>query len=267
MPRITVKFKNKSLGDYQVRTGLPLTIGRRQKNDVVIEDMAVSGHHAKIESMGEGFVLIDLQSKNGSFVNEQIVNSHWLKHGDVINIGEHALVFSCADNEPTADEDMDEMERTMIIDTGKYRNMMRKSNPTRSINVVRFWDTGPQGSITEKSKPKVSRPSTGSNKNKTASVLTYLAGGSGEIKLTRQSTTIGKNSNSDIVVKGLLVGKMAVTISKMPDGFYLCYIGGLSKPKVNQKIIKTSIILRDEDIIDIGSAKLQFLNTNSTPRF
>jgi len=264
MPKITVKFNNKSLGDYQVRTGLPLTIGRRQKNDVVIEDMAVSGHHAKIESMGEGFMLIDLQSKNGSFVNEQIVNSHWLKHGDIINIGEHALVFSCADNEPAADEDQDEMERTMMIDTSKYRNMMRKSNPTRSINVVRFWDTDPPGSITEQNKPNVSRPSTASNKKETASVLNFLAGGSGEIKLTKQSTTIGKNPNSDLVVKGLLIGKMAATISKMPDGFYLCYIGGLSKPKVNQKIIKTSIILKDQDIIEIGSTKLQFLNTNST---
>ena len=59
----------------------------------MIENLAVSGHHAKIDSVGDGFVLIDLQSKNGSFVNEQMINSHWLKDGDVINIGKHSLIF------------------------------------------------------------------------------------------------------------------------------------------------------------------------------
>ena len=61
--------------------------------------MAVSGHHAKIDSVGDGFVFIDLQSKNGSFVNEQFTNSHWLVDGDIINIGEHSLVFDYANEE------------------------------------------------------------------------------------------------------------------------------------------------------------------------
>ena len=74
MPQITLKSKNKTLGDYQLQKGISLTIGRRKKNKVIINDMAVSGHHAKIDSVGDGFVLIDLQSKNGSFVNDQFIN-------------------------------------------------------------------------------------------------------------------------------------------------------------------------------------------------
>jgi hypothetical protein len=54
------------------------------------------------------------------------------------------------------------------------------------------------------------------------------------------------------------VGQTALTISKRPDGYYLSYVGGMSKPKINDKTIKHSSILNDLDIIDIGPAKLQF---------
>ena len=91
MPALTIKFKNKSVGEYQLQKGASLTIGRRDDNDVVIDDPSVSGHHAKIDSLGDRFVLIDLKSKNGSFVNKQLVDSHWLNHGDVITIGGHTL--------------------------------------------------------------------------------------------------------------------------------------------------------------------------------
>jgi len=54
------------------------------------------------------------------------------------------------------------------------------------------------------------------------------------------------------------VGLTAVTISKRPDGYYLSYVGGMSKPKINDKPIKHSIILNDLDVIEIGPAKMQF---------
>jgi hypothetical protein len=54
------------------------------------------------------------------------------------------------------------------------------------------------------------------------------------------------------------VGQTSATISKRPDGFYLSYVGGISKPKINDKVIKHSIILNDLDIIDIGATKMQF---------
>ena len=93
MPTLTLILKNRPLGDYDLIDGGSITIGRREDNDVVIDDPAVSGHHAKIDALGNRFVMTDLQSKNGSFVNEQLIHSHWLKDGDVINIGGHCLAF------------------------------------------------------------------------------------------------------------------------------------------------------------------------------
>jgi pSer/pThr/pTyr-binding forkhead associated (FHA) protein len=264
MPALTLKLKNKSLEEYQLQHGVSLTIGRREDNDVVIEDPAVSGHHAKIDSLGKRFVLIDLQSKNGSFVNEQLINSHWLKHGDVITIGDHSLVFKHDEGEQILKDDSDEFDDTLVMNTTQHRRMMIKSTSHKSINVVRFWDRSQSRGVVKDNEPKVSKPLTESKRKETAGVLTYLAGGNGQIKLTRKITTIGKHPTSDIVVKGLLMDPTAATISKRPDGFYLDYIGGLPKPKVNDNIVKKSTILNDLDIIEIGSTRLQFSCENHT---
>ena len=201
---------------------------------MIIENLAVSSHHAKIDSVADGFVLVDLKSKNGSFVNEQLINSHWLKNGDIISIGKHSLLFSYSENEVLPADGSDEMEKTMVIDTSQHRHMMKKSNS------------------------KVPKSLTKDNKNEIVGILTYLAGGNGKIKLNGKITKFGKHRTSDIVVKGLFVGRTSVTISRRPDGFYLSYVSGLSKPKVNDKRVKQSTILNDFDIIDIGSTKLQF---------
>jgi pSer/pThr/pTyr-binding forkhead associated (FHA) protein len=260
MPSITLKLKNKSLGDYKLRNGISMTIGRRENNDVVIEDPAVSGHHAKIDSLGDRYVLIDLQSKNGSFVNEQLINSHWLKHGDVVNIGRHSLVFNHCAGEPKINNDSDEFDTTQVMNTTQHRRMMIKSNPSKSINVVRFWDKDQNRSKVKDNVPKVSGPISDGNNSQKVGVLTYLAGGSGSIKLMRKITTIGKHPASDIVVKGLMMDQTAATINKRSDGFYLDYVGGLPRPKVNDKTVTQSTILHDLDIIDIGTARLQFSN-------
>jgi len=117
MPILTLKFKDTAIGDYQLQKGLSLTIGRRKNNDVVIENLAVSGHHAKIDSVGDGFVLIDLQSKNGSFVNEKIINTHWLNGGDVITIGKHSLCFNYTEYEKIHDDGSEKIDKTMVMET------------------------------------------------------------------------------------------------------------------------------------------------------
>jgi pSer/pThr/pTyr-binding forkhead associated (FHA) protein len=115
----------------------------------------------------------------------------------------------------------------------------------------------------KKSIPNVPKPIAQINQDEMVGTLTYLAGGSGKIRLTGKLTKIGKHPSSDIVVKGLAVGRTTATISKRPDGYYLSYVGGLSKPKVNEVSVKKSIALNDLDIINIGSTKLQFFEQKS----
>ncbi|MBF0400674.1 MAG: FHA domain-containing protein [Magnetococcales bacterium] len=92
MARVIVKFRD------VVRKSIPLqkettTIGRTPTNDIAIENLAVSRHHAEIIQQGKGFFLRDLTSSNGTFVNGVRVVEQPLRDGDTILIGKHILTF------------------------------------------------------------------------------------------------------------------------------------------------------------------------------
>jgi len=258
----TLEFKNKSLGKHQFKKGVSLTIGRRKDNDVVIDDPAVSGHHARIDSVGNRLVLIDLKSKNGSFVNEQLVSTHWLKHGDVVTIGGHVLVLHHPEGGSRHAADPDEFSETLEMNSSQHRRMLTRSNPNKSINLVKFWDKSQNQGKVKKLEPATAE--SGKKVPKAAGFLTYLAGGSGQVTLKPKITTIGKDPSSDIVVKGMLVDPTTAIIRKERGGYYLNYISGLTKPKVNDKAVRESIRLKDLDIIEIGSVKLQYSNRGPT---
>ena len=226
MPTLTLTFKDNTIATYRIEEGQSITIGRKASNNVPIENLAVSGHHAKIDSVGEGFLLTDLQSKNGSFVNKELVSSHWLKEGDNILIGKHTLIFTYDEDEKKPDEAAGTMDQTMVMDTEKYRDMLSQAIPKAEAKEA-------------------------------VGMLSYLAGGEGEIKLTKKLTKIGKSSSSDIVVKGFMVGKTSVTISRRPQGYSLSYVEGKA-PKVNGAAVKASVNLKEFDEIEVGSAKWQF---------
>ena len=56
-----------------------------------------------------------------------------------------------------------------------------------------------------------------------------------------------------------MTGKTAATISKRPKGYYLSYVGGMTKPKVNSVVVKESVLLKEFDTIEIGPLKAQFV--------
>jgi hypothetical protein len=70
-----------------------VSLGRSAGNDIVLEDDAVSGQHARIRVEEGVFVVHDLQSTNGTFVNERRVARHELQNGDVVRLGETLLEF------------------------------------------------------------------------------------------------------------------------------------------------------------------------------
>ncbi len=69
------------------------TLGRAHANDIVLDDVSVSGQHSRIRVEDGHFVVHDLKSTNGTFVNEQQIRRQVLKGGDVIRLGETDLLF------------------------------------------------------------------------------------------------------------------------------------------------------------------------------
>jgi len=70
-----------------------LQIGRSEDNDIDLQMSDVSRHHARIERRGDGFVLRDLESTNGTWLRGQRISEYSLQSGDTIRIGEAQLVF------------------------------------------------------------------------------------------------------------------------------------------------------------------------------
>lgn len=87
-----------------------LTLGRAPDNDVVLDDLAVSAHHAVVERLsgpdGVEFRLRDLDSTNGSFVNDAQIQTQCLHNRDVVRIGWVYLEFV---------DDSAELEKTTQI--------------------------------------------------------------------------------------------------------------------------------------------------------
>ncbi|HQR59570.1 MAG TPA: FHA domain-containing protein, partial [Azonexus sp.] len=92
MPRLVLSLDGvvlREVGLTKDRT----TIGRRSHNDIVIDNLAVSGEHAVIYSTAGEVYLEDLGSTNGTTVNGQPIKKHLLQSGDAVEIGKYRLKF------------------------------------------------------------------------------------------------------------------------------------------------------------------------------
>ncbi|MBU1567867.1 MAG: FHA domain-containing protein [Proteobacteria bacterium] len=134
MPIIILSSKDKKILEYKLADGKSCAIGRKNSNDIVIASLAVSGSHAKIESVAKAFVLTDLDSTNGTFVNGTKITLHNLRHKDVITIGKHQLVFDRSDLLKKKADDPDDYEddKTRIIDVNEYRDVLQSGKGASS---------------------------------------------------------------------------------------------------------------------------------------
>ena len=70
-----------------------LTIGRSPHSDLFLDDVTVSRHHARILHDEAGFLVEDLNSLNGTYVNRKRIERHQLFDGDELQIGKFKLAF------------------------------------------------------------------------------------------------------------------------------------------------------------------------------
>ena len=233
MAKLILTFNKQVIMEYPF-TKDSITMGRQEENTIVIDNLAVSGYHAKIDKVGGEFILTDLQSTNGTFVNDEKVVSHRLSHGDNIVIGKHVILFVATEKEKLEGEGKEKklpMDKTMLLDTAKQRELLAKQKVAPSAI-----------KLPEK-----------------IGMITFLDdSGLGEIELTRKLTKIGKAETSEIKLSGLFMGATAATISRRPAGYAISFAGGMTKLKVNGVVVKDSVPLNDFDTIEIGSYKFQF---------
>ncbi|MBU1358867.1 MAG: FHA domain-containing protein [Gammaproteobacteria bacterium] len=92
MPRLIILAKNNSVRQINIASAIT-TIGRAQYAQVRIDSNHVSRHHAVIQWEGSRFVLTDMGSRNGTYVNNTKVSNQPLFNGDSIAVGDCQLRF------------------------------------------------------------------------------------------------------------------------------------------------------------------------------
>ena len=229
MARLILMFNKQIIKEYPLLSD-SVGIGRHEDNTIVIDNLAVSGYHARIDMAGSEYILTDLQSTNGTFVNDEKVVSHKLTHGDNVAIGKHVLLFVATEQAKAAGQ-KPSLNKTMVLDTMKQRELLAKQETPAS---------------TPAAPEKVG-------------IVSFIDGSDlGEIELTKKLTKIGKADTSEIKLSGLLMGATAATISRRPSGYVISFAGGMTKLKVNGRVVKESVPLHDFDTIELGNYRFQF---------
>ena len=98
MAKLILKFEDSVLKEIPIGTN-PVTVGRGPDNDIHIDNLAVSTHHARIYADTGRIIIEDLSSLNGTFLNNQRITKSFLKMGDKVLIGKHHIVL---DDSPDA---------------------------------------------------------------------------------------------------------------------------------------------------------------------
>ncbi len=130
MNKISINLGDEKLDEISLFRGT-LSIGRATDNDICLADIATSGHHAKIVTIFTSSFIQDLNSTNGTIVNDRKVVRHTLKHGDIITIGNMQLLFKSDTN---GENEAQGSKRKIQIGKSKIQKLLQKSNrATRKV--------------------------------------------------------------------------------------------------------------------------------------
>lgn len=110
MPKMIVSIDGVVIKEVQL-TKDRTTLGRRPYNDIVIDNLAVSGEHAVLQMAGSEVYLEDLNSTNGTYVNGKAAKKQLLQNGDTVEVGKYKIKF-------VSDAAGDDFEKTMMFKAG-----------------------------------------------------------------------------------------------------------------------------------------------------
>jgi pSer/pThr/pTyr-binding forkhead associated (FHA) protein len=220
MPRLILSLDGvvlKEIGLTKDRT----TIGRRSHNDVVIDNLAVSGEHAVIYVSGADTYLEDLGSTNGTTVNGQPIKRHLLQAGDLIEIGKYRLKYLPAGElgEGAIDIDTSQPLKREFYGPGPATIQVRQ--PGQPL------DAGGGAYI---------RIMSGANQGR-------------ELQLVKALTTIGRP------------GHQVAVITRRPTGYFIAHVEGDIYPTVNGNNIGSAAHpLKHGDVLELAGVKMEFDN-------
>jgi pSer/pThr/pTyr-binding forkhead associated (FHA) protein len=243
MSKLVLKFEKSVLQEIPVG-GKEVSIGRSPDNKLVIDNPAVSYHHARVFDENGKLMLEDFDSMNGTFVNGQRVKTVALKPGDSVAIGKHTIVVNEGNVEvdPWAPPESNEprpvaprIDETMMLGTKDRRDFLAR--------------VAAAGESAQMAPSRLKVPTLVVRKGRAKER---------EFLLTDKLTVIGKSAMATVKLRGWFTPKAAAQINRREDNSY--FIGPADRiPKVNGKAIAHPTRLNDGDLIEVAGVQLEFV--------
>ncbi len=222
MGKLVISMDGVVIKEVQI-TKEKTTLGRRPYNDVVIDNLAVSGEHAALQLVGSDVFIEDLNSTNGTYINGKAVKKQMLVHNDTVEVGKYKIKYHA--------EQGSDYEATQILRPNAAASAPSAPSPSRPSGF------GGPTSLD----PLVHSPAS-------IRVLNGAAAGR-EVSLVKVVTTIGKP------------GVQVASITKRPAGYAFAHVEGAARPTVNGKPLVTETLqLHDGDVIELAGTQMQFIN-------
>lgn len=229
-----------------------MTIGRKSHNDIVIDNLAISGEHAAIITILHDSFLEDLDSTNGVEVNGVAVKKHFLQNNDLIEIGKYKLKYI---NDQAGQTNAADFEKTMVL-----RSPIKPVAPASFDSSLTQTQVNPLVAPAEAiektgkftSQQPVAQPAPSVAKAAAApqaaavQILTGPNAGK-ELELVKNLTTLGKP------------GVQVAVLTRRPHGFFITHVEGVDHPLVNgQTLGDQPHQLQDHDMIELAGIKMEF---------
>ncbi len=227
MGKLVVSLDGVVIKDVQI-TKDKTTLGRRPYNDIVIDNLAVSGEHAVLQMVGSDVFIEDLNSTNGTYINGRAVKKQLLTHNDTVEIGKYKIKYLV--------DEATEYEKTMVMRPGQSVSASAGGAPSN------FGGLGPLG--TQPPAP----PSAGAAQPAASIKVLNGAAAGREVTLTKVVTTVGKP------------GVQVASITRRPSGYAFAHVEGVLRPSVNgSPLVGDSTPLRNGDVIELAGTQMQFI--------
>ncbi len=89
-----LRYSSRGADPFQQELTSTLTVGRAPSCDLCLPDGAMSRQHCRLEPDGDRWLAIELDSRNGTFINGRRIQQHHLKDGDRLQVGDSVLIFT-----------------------------------------------------------------------------------------------------------------------------------------------------------------------------
>ena len=252
MAKLFLKFEQSVLKEVPLSQGV-VTIGRLPDNLIHVDNLAVSGHHAKIYWDTDKYVIEDNNSLNGTFLNNRRISKAALKDDDVILIGKHTVTFKdtwhddagSAAQKQVAGPAVPKMEATMVLDTKKAKEMIAAA----TAGAASASAAGQQAAPPPPPVPGRERTGTLAILDGKTDAKNYVLG---------KMSVIGKSDMASIKLKGFFAPNMAALINKRDNKYFIAASEAKIKVKINGQEIAGQKELNEGDIVEVAGVKASF---------